>query len=161
MITPKELAQAYERNMDIIEEQVKGLSHEQCLIQPPVRGNCMNWVLGHMAETRSSVCKTLGQGAVMTAEEAKRYGYGSKPVCGEEPGVLPLSRLLEILRESQKRINAAMPLLTDQDLSRIVKDHRGDVTMANRLVFLNFHDTYHVGQLELLRQLAGTNDHVI
>ena len=161
MITPVELAQAYERNLHIIEEQVKGLAHEQCLLQPPFRGNCMNWVLGHMAETRSSVCKSLGQGEVMTAEEANRYGHGSKPVCGEEPGVLPLARLLEILRETQKRINAALPLLQDEDLNKKVKDHRGEVTLANRLVFLYFHDTYHTGQTELLRQLAGTNDHII
>lgn len=161
MITPTELAQAYERNLGIIEQQVKGLTHEQCLIQPPFRGNCMNWVLGHIAETRNSICKSLGQGAVMTTEEAKRYGFGSKPVCGEGPGVLPLERLMEILRESQKRINAALPLLTNDELNKMVKDHRGQVTLANRLVFLHFHDTYHTGQTELLRQLAGTDDHVI
>lgn len=161
MITPAELAQAYERNLGIVEEQVKGLTHEQCLIQLPFRGNCMNWVLGHMAETRSSVCKSLGQGTVMTPEEAGRYGHGSEPVCGPGPGVLPLDRLLEILRESQKRINAALPAMTEKDLNEMVKDHRGRVTLANRLVFLYFHDTYHTGQTELLRQLAGTNDHII
>jgi hypothetical protein len=29
------------------------------------------------------------------------------------------------------------------------------------LAFLNWHEAYHVGQLELLRQLAGKNDQVI
>ena len=161
MITPAELAQFFERNLGIIEQQVKGLTHEQCLLQLPFRGNCMNWVLGHIADNRSGVCEALGQGAVMTPEEAKRYSYGSEPICGEGPGVLPLARLMEILRESQKRINVALPLLKERDWKRPMKDFRGEVTFGNHLVFLYFHDTYHIGQTEALRQLAGTNDGVI
>ena len=33
--------------------------------------------------------------------------------------------------------------------------------LRNRIFFLYFHDTYHVGQTELLRQLAGVGDKVI
>jgi hypothetical protein len=34
-------------------------------------------------------------------------------------------------------------------------------TVGQRVLGLYFHETYHVGQLELLRQLAGTGDKVI
>jgi uncharacterized damage-inducible protein DinB len=34
-------------------------------------------------------------------------------------------------------------------------------SMAERLAFAHWHETYHVGQLELLRQLTGKNDKVI
>ena len=161
MITTSELAQAFERNLGIVEAQTRGLSHKQCLLQTPFRANCMNWVLGHMAETRNSVCKSLGQAPIMTPEEAARYKHGSDPVCGEGAGVLSLERLLEMLKTSQQRIGAALPLMSQEDLAKMVKDHRGEVPLGNRLFFLYFHDTYHTGQTEQLRQLAGTNDKII
>ncbi len=161
MISTQELLEAYGRNLSIIQEQTKGLSHEQCLLQPPFRGNCMNWVLGHIAETRNSLLKTLGEEPVMTPEECARYGYGSEPVCADGPGVIGLERLLAILQHSQERFAAVLPRLTPEDLTRMVKDHRGQVTLGNRLFFLYFHDTYHAGQTELLRQLAGTDDKII
>jgi uncharacterized damage-inducible protein DinB len=161
MISTQELLEAYGRNLSIIQEQTKGLSHEQCLLQPPFRGNCMNWVLGHIAETRNSLLKTLGEEPMMTPEECARYGHGSEPVCADGEGVIKLERLLAMLQHSQERIAVALPRLTPQDLTKMVKDHRGQVTLGNRLFFMYFHETYHTGQTELLRQLAGTNDKVI
>jgi hypothetical protein len=35
------------------------------------------------------------------------------------------------------------------------------MTVGQRLFGLYFHQTYHIGQTELLRQLAGVNDKVI
>ena len=46
-------------------------------------------------------------------------------------------------------------------MATLIQTARGETTLGERLVFLHWHETYHVGQLELLRQLAGTNDAVI
>jgi len=161
MISTQELLEGFARNLNIIQQQTKGLSHEQCLLQPPFRGNCMNWVLGHMAETRNSLLKTLGQEPILTQQECARYGHGSEPVCADGEGIIPSERLLSLLQQSQERIAVALPRLTAEDLARKVKDHRGEVPLGNRLFFLYFHETYHTGQTELLRQLAGTNDKII
>jgi uncharacterized damage-inducible protein DinB len=161
MIRTEELLEAFARNLNIIRAQTEGLSHKQCLLQPPFRGNCMNWVLGHIAETRNSLLKTLGEKPILTEEESKRYGHGSEPVCADGEDVIKLERLLGMLQHSQERIAVALPRLTPQDLAKMVKDHRGEVTLGNRLFFLYFHETYHTGQTELLRQLAGKDDKVI
>jgi len=161
MISTQELLEAYGRNLKIIQDQTKGLSHEQCLLQLPFRGNCMNWVLGHIAETRNSLLKTLGEKPILTEEECARYKHGSEPVCADGQGVIKLERLLNLLQQSQERLANALPRLTAEDLARKVKDHRGEVPLGNRLFFLYFHETYHTGQTELLRQLAGTNDKII
>lgn len=161
MISTQELLEAFARNLNIIQAQTKGLSHEQCLLQPPFRGNCMNWVLGHMAETRNSLLKTLGEKPILTEKECARYGHGSEPVCADGEGVIKLERLLPMLQHSQERIAVALPRLTAEDLAKMVKDHRGEVPLGNRLFFLYFHETYHTGQTELLRQLAGTDDKII
>ena len=161
MISTQELLEAFARNLNIIQAQTEGLSHEQCLLQPPFRGNCMNWVLGHMAETRNSLLKTLGEKPILTEKECARYGHGSEPVCADGEGVIKLGRLLAMLQHSQERIAVALPRLTAEVLAKKVKDHRGEVPLGNRLFFLYFHETYHTGQTELLRQLAGTDDKVI
>lgn len=161
MITVQELVDALARNLGIIQAQTKGLTHEDCLLQPPFRGNCMNWVLGHIAETRNSLLQAVGEAPLLSEAEARRYGYGSEPVCGDGAGVIRLERLLSLLQQSQERLASALLRLTDQDLAKKVRDYRGEVTLGQRLFFLYFHETYHVGQTELLRQLAGANDKVI
>jgi len=161
MIQMQDLLEAFARNWDIIWAQTDGLSHEQSLLQPPFRGNCMNWVLGHIAGTRNHVLEALSERPILSEAESARYGYGSEPVCADGEDVIPLQRLLHLLQQSQERIAVALPRLTVEDLARMVTDHRGEITLANRLLFLYFHETYHTGQTELLRQLAGTDDKVI
>lgn len=53
MIGPQQLAQAYARNTAIIKMQIEGLTHEESLLQPPFRANCLNWVLGHINVSRA------------------------------------------------------------------------------------------------------------
>jgi uncharacterized damage-inducible protein DinB len=161
VIQIQDLLEAFARNWSIIQAQTEGLSHEQCLLQPPFRGNCMNWVLGHIAGTRNDLLKAVGERPIMTAAESARYSYGSEPVCADGQDVIPLERLLHMLQQSQERIAVGLPRLSGDDMARMVSDHRGEITLANRLFFLYFHETYHTGQTELLRQLAGTDDKVI
>ena len=162
MITPEELAEAFARSCSIIKAQTIGLTHADSLLQPPFRGNCMNWVLGHILDTRNGVLKVLGEMPVSSETDRVRpYGHGSEPVCSDGEGVLKLEQLLKSLESSQSAIEARLKRISPEELVRETRDHRGPVTVAQRLLFLYFHETYHVGQTELLRQLAGANDHVI
>ena len=72
MINAEDLIGAFERNLSVMKRQLAGLTHEDCLQQPASRGNCMNWVLGHIADARNSVLRMLGQETVLTKEEAAR-----------------------------------------------------------------------------------------
>jgi len=161
MIELQDMVERFARNWEIIQLQTKGLSHAQCLLQPPFRGNCMNWVLGHIVDTRNSLLLALGEKPILTEEESARYRHGSEPVLADGKDVIPLERLLSLLQHSQERVNVALPRLTPDDLARKVKDHRGETTFGNRIFFLYYHETYHTGQTELLRQLAGTDDKII
>jgi len=161
MIEVQDMVKAFARNWEVIQSQTQGLSHDQCLLQPPFRGNCMNWVLGHIADNRNDLLLTVGEKPILTEEESARYGYGSEPVCVDRKDVIPLERMLSLLQQSQESIAKALSQLTPDDLARKVKGHRGEITLANRLFLLYFHETYHTGQTELLRQLAGTDDKII
>lgn len=161
MITAKELAGAFERDLGIIMAQTKGLSHADSILQPPMRGNCMNWVLGHIVDNRDTVLEQLGQPPLMGEQQRKRYGYGSEPVCADGEDVIKLEELLRMLQSSQETIAAVLGRITAEELAKEVKSFYGNTSLGSFLFFLCWHETYHLGQTEILRQLAGTNDKVI
>lgn len=143
----------------IMEQQTAGLSHADSVLQPALRGNCMNWVLGHILDSREKMLALLGQEPLMSEEERIRYQRGSQPVTDANDCV-NFDRLMSILQESQGQIMGGLGSLTDEDLGRIV-DEENQETLDDRLSFLHWHETYHTGQFEHLRQLAGTNDSII
>ncbi len=154
MITPQDLSGALARNLGTIKNQTQGLSHADSVLQPPVKGNCMNWVLGHVAENRNHILQLLGQPAILTEAQCKRYGYGSEPVCGDGPEVIKLETLLDLLEQSQKTIESVLAKITPEELAKGMKAFYGDTTLGQFLFFLYWHETYHVGQTELLREVA-------
>jgi uncharacterized damage-inducible protein DinB len=160
MIEPEELAQAFGRNLNIIQRQTDGLTHADSLLQPPFRGNCLNWVLGHVANHRDTILHMLGQEPCL-GEAAARYSWESEPVTGDGEGVLPLPQLLEVLAQGQAALERALALVTPEDLAQEVSFAGRVWPLRQQLFFLYWHETYHTGQTELLRQLAGKNDKVI
>ena len=161
MITATDLIGALERNLGIVKAQTQGLSHADSLLQLPFRGNCLNWVLGHMADNRNTMLRLLGEEAILSEAQAKRYGYGSEPVCGEGDDILTLEQLLTALKQSQSALAACLDQTTAEELARQVQSFLGTTTLGQLIFFLFWHETYHVGQTEFLRQLAGTDDKVI
>jgi len=162
MIAPKTLAEAFARNVDIIKRQAEGLSQADSLIQLPFRANCMNWVLGHLVNNRQSVLKLLGAELAIDAGRLSHYTHGSEPVLADGPDVLPLDQLLAFLEESQEQITSLLEQVTPQALEKpvVVFGDRSQ-SVADWLFFFYFHDCYHTGQTEILRQAAGKNDKII
>jgi uncharacterized damage-inducible protein DinB len=160
MITPVQLGEAFARNLWIAQKQAEGLTNEDSLRQPPFRGNCLNWVLGHMLTNRDTILEWLGE-MPAGGERASRYRRESEPVTGPADDLLPLEELVPLLAASQQKLAAALGRLSEADLEREVVLGGKASPLRNRLFFLYFHDTYHTGQTELLRQLAGVNDKVI
>lgn len=161
MITTEDLVGGLGRNLDIIKAQTKDLSHVDSLLQLPFRGNCLNWVLGHITGTRNGMLQFLGDEPILGEAQLARYGYGSEPVCGEEEGILELAELLATLESAQKGIAARLEGITQEELATEVESFLGTTTLAQLLFFLYWHESYHVGQTETLRQLAGKDDAVI
>jgi hypothetical protein len=161
MITATDLVGALERNLGIVKSQTQGLTHADSLLQLPFRGNCLNWVLGHLAANRSGMMQALGEKPILSEAEVKRYGYGSEPVCGDTGDILTLEHLLAILDRSQQAIAASLQGISAAELAREVQSFLGTTTLGQLLFFLYWHESYHTGQTEALRQLAGKDDHVI
>ncbi len=161
MHDPNVLANVFTRNMWVIAKQTESLTHADSLIQPQARGNCLNYVLGHIAASREVILKMLGLEPVLSAEEKAFYERGSEPITADGEGVIPLEKLLELLRQSEERLVTGIEKLSAADLEREAKLGDSAATLGQRIEFFGWHESYHAGQTEYLRQLAGTNDRVI
>ena len=160
MINSQDLSNAFARNVGVIKMQTDGLTHEDSMLQLPFHGNCLNWVLGHIASNRDGVLETLGESPLMVAYGV-RYKRGSDPVTRADEGTMTLEELLNWLDRSQERIAIALSKMDESALAREYASGDRKTTVGQRVFFLYFHETYHVGQTELFRQLAGNDDKVI
>ncbi|MBX0328051.1 DinB family protein [Oscillochloris sp. ZM17-4] len=162
MITPKQMADAYGRNVAIVKMQTKDMSHAESLIQLPFRANCMNWIVGHIITNRNVIMELLGEGAALDKGLADRYARDSDPLGSDDDGALPLVLMLGALERSQEKLSAALGAMSDEDMDREVVGPGGRTTrLGSALLFLYFHDTYHTGQTEIMRQASGKDDKVI
>ena len=161
MINTNDLVDAFARNVNVIKMQTDGLTHEDSLRQLPFRSNCLNWVLGHIAENRDHVLELLGE-PPQIGELGARYKRGSDPLTEAGHGTLRLEEIHAWLDRAQEHMAPALMRMDDAAWSREVKmSNNRTATVGQRVFFLYFHETYHVGQTELFRQLAGKDDKVI
>jgi hypothetical protein len=154
------LIQSFALTHRIIKLQTDGLSHEDSVLQPPFRANCLNWVLGHIIVGRDTALELLDQAPIWSREEAARYVSGSEPITSRERA-LPLDRLLGDLDRSQQQIESALQGISPGRLAASVQSRGTERPLGQALAGLHWHETYHTGQLELLRQLAGKDDAII
>jgi len=161
MITVEQLVDGFGLNLRLIHMQTDGLSHADSLVQTPHNINCLNWVLGHIAVNRDNVLRLIRGEPTLSNFAHQRYGTGSDPIKQDGEDVVNLEQLLELLDEGQARISEAAGMLSAEDMEKEIPV--GDIKMPviNRIFGFYFHDTYHTGQTDLLRQVAGMNDNVV
>jgi uncharacterized damage-inducible protein DinB len=160
MTSSESLIDLFGVNLVVVEKQTEGLTHADSLLQLPFRGNCLNWVLGHIVAGRDGILKLLGESPIWSEEEAAPYDRGSEPITCDG-NVHSLEKLLSDLNRSQALLVAALERTPQEELEKTIETFRGERTLGNHVAFLLWHEAYHVGQLELLRQLAGKDDAVI
>lgn len=154
------LIQKFQLTSYIIHRQTEGITNEESVIQPPVRGNCMNWILGHILTERDFVLKFLGNEPVFNQTETERYQRESEPVKGFTDG-LPFDQLMAKFDLSQQYIEAGLKAITPERLAEMAEAGTRKDTVGALIAYIHWHETYHTGQFELLRQIAGKNDKVI
>ncbi|MCE2488401.1 MAG: DinB family protein [Anaerolineae bacterium] len=159
MITATDMTTMLAQNLRVIGLQTEGLTHSDSMLQLPFRGNCLNWVLGHMLVSRDYMLRIAGAETLWDAEKSAPYMFGSEAMTAEADAV-PMESILADLQRSQECLAEAMTALDDGTLDAPFENERDD-TLRKRLAFMTWHDSYHTGQTEYLRQLSGVGDKVI
>lgn len=108
---------------------------------------------------RDKALEALGEQPILESQEMILYQRESTPLT-DETSAVPLDQLLTALTESQKRLLALLEAVSHDRLAASA-DAEDKRTIGDRIEFLHWHETYHVGQLEILRQLTGKNDAII
>ena len=143
----------------ILDVQTKDLSQEDLLIQPQPGGNCMLWVLGHIVNSLGEVVIELGGGLTPTIVKTyNRFAPGSEPVLGYEKELPGLEKVKEDFVALSK---IAIQALDGKSEEFFAQEAGHGQTNGGSLLFSAFHLSYHIGQLEYLRNLAGKTEKLI
>ncbi|MBC8423964.1 DinB family protein [bacterium] len=159
MPSPRDLAQTlaiqYDYTAWVFNKAVEDISHADSLVQPSPAGNCMNWVAGHIAGSRMGTLEVVGVDSVWNADRRARYKRGSDPLSGDD-GAVDFAEIVGIFNASQAPLLAALPGLTAERLDAPAPFSPGNdenETVGSLLAGLAFHESYHCGQLGILRRL--------
>lgn len=142
---------------NLFQRSLEGLSEEDGLRQPQPAGNCANWVAGHVTNSRLGILKLLGRKPPVDPEPYGRYQRSSDPLTAGD-GALTLERIRHDFAATGDALAAGLAELTDEAIAAPAPYSPAglpDETIGTLLVMLVFHESYHVGQLGLLRRLAG------
>jgi len=154
MLSSSQLARAFARNAGYLAGKAEGIGHDASLSQPPASTNCLNWTVGHVVHYRNQILEVLDAAPVGRDGELARYMIESEPITGDGVGVVGFARLLELIEESQKALDAALGALPDDAMDDEQRVGERLTTRGSRVFFYYFHDTLHVGQADVLSELA-------
>ena len=132
---------------------VADLTHEDSLLVAVPGSNCMNWNLGHIVSNRSFVLELLGAEPLWSEADGERFNDGG---AWSDPAAMarPWASLLADFETTQERVRSALATV---DAGRLAEKHAPESRRPRgmQLHFMQFHEAYHVGQIGLLRRVAG------
>ena len=148
------------RNQESLLSAIEGLTHSEMLLQLPGEGNCINWILGHIASYRDGMLVDSGLRQYMQADEIERYAGGSQPI---RPGdaCVNSTRLSELIVVS---FNDLIDWL-EHDTNGLSQNPAGNIkdsigysgvcsTLTEHFAQNIGHESIHVGELNPLHELV-------
>jgi uncharacterized damage-inducible protein DinB len=132
---------------------VRGFNEEDWL-RPPAEGlsNAL-WLLGHLAWARSSLLRRLGEDLPEESWE-NHFSIGSR---GQGAAEISASELMDKFTLLGRLLVGRIESMGQEDLDSPLEKPMPDGadTVAGLVRFMCFHESYHLGQLGLLRRLNG------
>lgn len=153
----KALMQHYGFTHYAVVSSLEGLTHAESLQRPATEGNCANWVLGHIMRSRGEIHKLVGAEPPLSDEETVIYKRGSAALSARS-AALNLDAMRAAFETSQATVMAALERMSDQQFAAPKPedwDSPGGDTVGEQLAALAFHESYHAGQLGLIRRTLG------
>lgn len=146
----KLLASQLEYTAFSFEKNLEGITHDDSLAQPRPNGNCINWVVGHIVHHRNIMHRLAGLDPVWTSEREERYYRASKPMTSPA-NAENLSELRAMYEASHSALSARLQEMTAEEMEREIDGK----SLATLLAGLVFHESYHMGQIGVIRRVIG------
>jgi uncharacterized damage-inducible protein DinB len=135
-----ELETIYNLNHGVIHTNLKGISQEESIKPSGDGGTSINWILGHLILTRDSIFQILGVDKMFPENLKPIYSRGTKNVTAENAE--KLETLLQLLDKTQEVLKSEIEMSLDEEKRKNV-------------AFFGFHESYHAGQLGIMRRVVG------
>lgn len=153
MPTPTQYINRIESTSRSIKMKTEGLTHADSMKQLPFPANCMNWNIGHIMVYREEYLGVIEGVRGADPAEFAIYGAGSEPL-SDSARAIPLDILIERIYASSERLKRVFQSLPPEKLSESHQSHAGNTLDDYLHFYVVFHEAYHLGQLEILRELA-------
>ncbi|MFQ5524827.1 MAG: DinB family protein [Thermoanaerobaculia bacterium] len=116
-------------------------------------GSSISYIVGHISSSRYGLMKLLGTVEENPYAELYGSGVGSK----DASAYPPIAELRAGWDAGAEKLHAALDSLSDEDA--LAADDGGfptpDQTLRGRLSFIAWHESYHIGQIGVLRTERG------
>jgi uncharacterized damage-inducible protein DinB len=147
------LAVIFTVNDGLITRALDGMSEDELWQRPSERGNPMFWLLGHIVHTRGGLLRMIGDDFRTGWGDAFHRGAALRPRA-QYPSFAEIESVRAQVRE---RLLPRLAAMTEAELARegVGVPLPAAKTVAERIGFLAMHDSYHVGQLAILRKMLG------
>lgn len=136
-------------------QALEGITHEDSL-RPTATGQTINWLVGHLADARSGALALLSGTRAWPEAELAAYKRGAASLTPDQ--ALPLEELVRRFTGVQDTLLQHLSQLTDERAAQkapFSPSGNPDETIGSLLGVLAFHEVYHVGQVGMMRRLAG------
>jgi len=161
MIQVDDFSKMLSGELDILRKQTDGLTTKDSLLQPQPGGNCLNWVMGHLVVNLVETLEVLEVDLSEDLPDLTRYRIGSEPIRVEEVGVLALDNLVDLYEQLTNKIVDRLSQMNEAEFEEEIDFWQGKSRRGYVAFFYFFHNTFHLGQLEYLRNLAGKTEKII
>lgn len=132
---------------NIAKRNAEGITNNESL-QEMQGGTSVNWIVGHILQARNTLLTQLGCEVVIPDNELMFYRPAhDEPIRQGTP--IPLDTLLEKLDNSHPRF---LELVTQ---TVTLADSTTTEQQQKLISFFHFHESYHVGQLGVMRRVLG------
>jgi DinB family protein len=149
----QQISLIYKLNNGVVTRTLDGLSDDEVWQSPPGGGNPIGWILGHLAEYRTSLLALLGS-PLQTEWQPRLFGRGA--VRGDRRVYPPRASIVSTWNATHAAMRDAFAAATAAQLSGPPAiELPGVRTLADQIAFGAFHESYHVGQMGYVRRQLG------
>ena len=137
----------------LFHQALVGISREDLLRRPHADSNPLIWVAGHAMTSRSGLTRIIGGDA--ENPWSQMFGRGAR--VDENIQYPEVSQIIERWDQITEKLMSRIEVVDDEELLKPspFPVPTGDKTKRGAVVFLNYHETYHIGQMAYLRKWLG------
>jgi len=147
------ISSLFHTNDQLFHRALDGIDREHLLQRPHDGSNPLIWIAGHATTSRASLTKMLGESVENPWSELFKRGA----TIDSNVSYPEIQEIVSLWEDVTEKLMTRLKALTDEELAQpaTFPVPAGDKTQRGAIVFLNYHETYHIGQMAYLRKWLG------